>query len=158
MLVWANQSNFFENATACSKRTLKTRVAKSLFYRHLYVYVVSPTLRRETTWTTLNFYRAEQARVAFYPILNRGSISPTFYEKLLRSQIPKVQKDSQVKQLFALLGSVSVKAAGKHVDEIDPGCPSNDDTPGGQFNQHFTSCFFILKCFAQLLCTYSLGL
>ena len=30
------------------------------------------------------------------------------------------KKDSQVKQLFALLGSASVKAACKHVDEIDP--------------------------------------
>ena len=35
-----------------------------------------------------------------------------------RSQ--KRQKDSQVKQLFALLGSACVKAARKHVDEIDP--------------------------------------
>ena len=30
------------------------------------------------------------------------------------------KKDSQVKQLFALLGSGGVKAACKHVDEIDP--------------------------------------
>ena len=35
-----------------------------------------------------------------------------------RSQ--KCKKDSQLKQLFALLGSVGVKAAYKHVDEIDP--------------------------------------
>ena len=34
-----------------------------------------------------------------------------------RSQ--KHNKDSQFKQLFALLGSVGVKAVGKHVDEID---------------------------------------
>ena len=39
------------------------------------------------------------------------------------------KKDSQLKQLFAFLESVDVKAAGKHVDEIDPrlrietGCP-----------------------------------
>jgi len=51
---------------------------------------------------------------------NQGSISPTFYEQLLRKQIPKAQKDSQVKQLFALSGSAGVKAARKHVDEIDP--------------------------------------
>ena len=38
-------------------------------------------------------------------------------------QIPKAQKDSQLKQLFALLGSMSVKAARKHVDEIDPMSP-----------------------------------
>jgi hypothetical protein len=30
------------------------------------------------------------------------------------------KKDSQVKQLFALLGSACVKAACKDVDEIDP--------------------------------------
>ena len=30
------------------------------------------------------------------------------------------KKDSQVKQLFVLLGSVRVKAARKQVDEIDP--------------------------------------
>jgi hypothetical protein len=29
-LVWANQGNYFENATACSKRTLKTTVATQL--------------------------------------------------------------------------------------------------------------------------------
>ena len=40
----------------------------------------------------------------------------SFYER--RSQ--KHKKDSQVKQLFALLGSVGVKAAHKQVDEINP--------------------------------------
>ena len=30
------------------------------------------------------------------------------------------KKDSQLKQLFAILGSAGVKAARKHVDEIDP--------------------------------------
>ena len=42
------------------------------------------------------------------------------YEQLLRLQIPKVQKDSKLKQLFVLLGSANVKAACKHVEEIDP--------------------------------------
>ena len=50
---------------------------------------------------------------------NQGSISPTFYEQLLRKQIPKAQKDGHVKHLFALLGSAYIKAAYKHVDEID---------------------------------------
>ena len=40
----------------------------------------------------------------------------SFYTR--RSQ--KRQKDSQVKQLFALSGSVCVKAVHKHVDEIHP--------------------------------------
>ena len=51
---------------------------------------------------------------------DQGSISPTFYEQLLHLQIPKVQKDNQLKQLFALSGSACVKAVHKHVDEIDP--------------------------------------
>ena len=40
--------------------------------------------------------------------------------QLLHMQIPKAQKDSQVKQRFSLLGAELVKAAGKHIDEIDP--------------------------------------
>ena len=43
-------------------------------------------------------------------------IKNSFYVQ--RSQKP--QKDSQVKQLFALLGSAGAKAARKHFDEIDP--------------------------------------
>ena len=49
-----------------------------------------------------------------------GSISPSFDEQLLRPQSPKAQKDSQLMQLFALSGSAGVKAAQKHVDEMDP--------------------------------------
>ena len=58
-------------------------------------------------------------------ILSRvlGSISPTFYEQLLRTQIPKVKKDSQIKQLFALLGPAWVKGTLKHIDEIYPWLP-----------------------------------
>ena len=32
------------------------------------------------------------------------------------------KKDSQAKQLFALSGSVRVKAGRKHIEEIDPWC------------------------------------
>ena len=42
----------------------------------------------------------------------------TFSFYVPRSQKP--QKDGQLKQLFALLGSAGVKAVHKHVDEIDP--------------------------------------
>ena len=49
--------------------------------------------------------------------------APTFYEQLLCMQIPKVQRDRQVKQLFALSGSAHVKAVRKHIDEIDPRSP-----------------------------------
>ena len=42
--------------------------------------------------------------------------TPSLYT--CRSQ--KCKKDSQLKQLFELLGSAGVKAACKHIDEIDP--------------------------------------
>ena len=44
--------------------------------------------------------------------LDLWSISPTFYVQR--------KKDSQLKQLLALSGSARIKAASKHVDEIDP--------------------------------------
>jgi len=34
-LIGSNQCNFFENATSCSKRTLKTTVATQLYYTNL---------------------------------------------------------------------------------------------------------------------------
>ena len=50
-----------------------------------------------------------------------GSISSTFYEQLLRSQIPKAQKrlSSQL-AFFALLGSASVKAACRMLVKLTP--------------------------------------
>ena len=47
----------------------------------------------------------------------------SFYVR--RSQ--KRKKDSQVWQLFALLGSARVKAARKYVDEIDPWPSTNTE-------------------------------
>ena len=69
-----------------------------------------------------------RSRFAFYDPLeldkylranDGGSISTTCYAQLLPTQIPKPQKDSQLKQLIALLGSAGVKTARKNVDEID---------------------------------------
>ena len=40
--------------------------------------------------------------------------------RFLPAQIPKVQKDSQVKQLFALSGSALIKVACTRIDEIEP--------------------------------------
>ena len=42
---------------------------------------------------------------------------------------PDPKKDSQVNQRFALSGSAQTKAAGKHVDEIDPMSFSNRHNP-----------------------------
>jgi len=41
------------------------------------------------------------------------SISSTFYAQLLRSQIPKAQKDRQAVSLFVLFGSARIKAVRK---------------------------------------------
>ena len=40
--------------------------------------------------------------------------------QLLPLQIPKSQKNSQVKQLYYAFGPALVKVGRKHVDEIDP--------------------------------------
>ena len=50
----------------------------------------------------------------------RGQFHRRVYPQLLPAQIPKVQKVSQVKHLFGLLGSAHLKAVRKHIDEIDP--------------------------------------
>jgi len=41
------------------------------------------------------------------------SILPTFYEKLLHTQIPKAKKFTQAVSIFAILGSACVKALRK---------------------------------------------
>ena len=53
--------------------------------------------------------------------LHLGSISTSFYEQLLRAQIPKAQKKTvKSSSFFVRLGPAFVKAAHKHIDEIDP--------------------------------------
>jgi len=47
------------------------------------------------------------------------SISLTFYKQLLRVQIPKVQKDSQVVSIFCTFGIYEHKSLSYIVDEID---------------------------------------
>jgi len=50
------------------------------------------------------------------------SISSTFYVQLLRTQIPKVQKDTDdLTVFFTLLGFMSKKAARKTLVKLTPG-------------------------------------
>ena len=78
----------------------------------------------EKSQTNFNFYLNTINRIgkSENDCVHLGSISPAFYEQLLCVQIPKAQKDSQLKQLFALLGSAGIKAAHKHVDDINTRC------------------------------------
>ena len=50
----------------------------------------------------------------------RGQFHQHFTCSFYAPRSQKRQRDSQVKQLFAFLGSAQVKAETKHVDEIDP--------------------------------------
>jgi len=53
---------------------------------------------------------------------SQGSISPTFYAQLLRSQIPKALKDTyDLTIFFALLGSTSIKVVRKMLMNLSPG-------------------------------------
>jgi len=64
-----------------------------------------------------------------------GSISPTLYEQLLQTKIPKAQKDTdEVTVFFLLKGSLGIKAARKHVGEIDS---------GRKFHQPYMRAFFV---------------
>jgi len=57
---------------------------------------------------------------------NPGSISSTFYEQLLRAQIPNAQKRKSSQQChLALLGPMSVKAARKSLVKLTLGHPSS---------------------------------
>ncbi len=67
------------------------------------------------------------------------SISPTFYTHSCTYQKPK--NDSEVIDHFALLGSTHIKAACKHVGEIDPRC---------QFHQHFISSILRTNLFSAV--------
>ena len=49
--------------------------------------------------------------VPFSTLRDQVSISPTFYEQLLRPQIPRAQMTVKLSSFFALLGSSRVKAA-----------------------------------------------
>jgi len=57
--------------------------------------------------------------IAMY-IWVQGSISPTFYEQLLRSKIWKHKKSARLNCLYALLVSAGVKAACKMLMKVTP--------------------------------------
>ena len=80
--------------------------------------------QHQQPWGPLLLLLLHQCKSSDRAFLNsaaaRGGVN--FNDILLAAftQIPKPQKDIQLKLLFALSGSASVKPACKHVDEIDP--------------------------------------
>jgi hypothetical protein len=64
-LAWANQGNYFENANACSKRTLKTTVATQLKFGRWNVIMMHISLS-ETTERTKSFFQTF-FHINFYP-------------------------------------------------------------------------------------------
>jgi len=66
-----------------------------------------------------------------------GSISPTFYEQLLRTQIPKAQKDTADLPIFlGFWGQQAKKAGRKHVAETNPMC----------FYRHISAIYHSFAC------------
>ena len=59
-----------------------------------------------------------RARVTSKTLSTLGKFHQHFTSSFYAHRSQKRQKDSQVKQLFALLGSVSIKAARKHVKDL----------------------------------------
>ena len=92
-----NKSTFF-----C---LLFARQCKIICFHHFNFFSLSRIL-------SLNYYRLV--------ILNLGQFHQHFTSGFYASRSQKHNKDSQLKQLFALLGSAGIKAVCKHVDEIDP--------------------------------------
>ncbi len=99
--VWANQGNFFENANKCRKRMRKTLVATQLyvwefgfFWNCMYGCPALPFFSRKFETSKLIFeyvplsshFHSVYQRCGQYLLYygDLGSISPTFYEQLLR--------------------------------------------------------------------------
>jgi len=60
---------------------------------------------------------------------HQGSISSTFYAKLLLPQIPNVQKKSDsLTVFFALLGSAGIKAVQKTMMKLTPSIRRDEDS------------------------------
>ena len=69
----------------------------------------------------------------------QGSISPTFYEQLLCTQIPKAQKKTvKLSSFIALLGSARVRAARRTLVKLTPCLPSHSKN----LCLHFLALFF----------------
>ena len=111
--------------------------------RHLFLVCLSATNKHVNIFLTKFGIDTAWSNCRLQQDVDQGSISPSFCKQLLHSKIPKAQKDSQVKQLFALLGPAWVKAAHKQVEQ-------DEINPWPQFHQHWLSIFFKQKFYWQL--------
>jgi len=82
--------------------------------------------------------------------LTPGVDFTNIYKQLLCVKIKKAQEDTDdLTFYFVLLGSLRIKAAPKHVGEINH---------WHQFHQHTTHDFFVQKCCTQFFSNYSLAM
>ena len=85
----------------------------------------------DSFWNSSFFAETKQSlnSTRTFHIVSRGQFHQHSTNSFYAQRSQKRITDCQVKQLFALLGSVCVKAASKHVDEIDPRSSSSSQ-PG----------------------------
>ena len=104
----------FPGPTAFETTTTTTTQTRKVFFRGRCYACKILTLRRVVV-VALSFDEE------IMTLLLQGSISPSCLPTAFTRADPKsAKKDSQFKQLSALLGSAHVKAGHQHVDEIDP--------------------------------------
>ena len=118
VLIWCQSLQFFDRKpTVGISSVCVTRITLKGIYSDANRMKITQTTMLSVLFFTLQkktFSRALTCRP------HQRSISPSIYEQLLRAKIPKAQKDSQVKQLFALLGPASIKSASKMLVKLTP--------------------------------------
>ena len=79
------------------------------------------TLKLRLYMPSCDFYNAVHfQKLTLVDQPSRGQFHQHFKSSFYVRRSQKQKKDSQVKQLFALLGSAGIKAGHKHIDQISP--------------------------------------
>jgi len=134
---WSNQSwHIFEQKI--EPRDINLIAIKSFKLQNTFKVLQKEVIRR----FKLNLTSAVNFRPDIWD-RDQGSISSTFYEQLLRSQIPNALKKNTVKPsvVFALLGSALVKAAHRTLMKLTTAAHYHRHL---QQNRLFKISFFIL--------------
>ena len=111
VVIWVWKAFVLEQA-ASIKQGSKWRVYN--------IFAWQSTTSQDQTFNILLQTKAASDSSQLSELIIRGQFHQRVYVQLLCAQIPKVQKASWADCLFALFGFLRVKAACKHIDEIDP--------------------------------------